>query len=209
MGFFDNIFRKKEPAAERRLRHPQDLRKGDFVTFQFLPQQEVSGKTFEVSKVNTYTYDGVDYPEMILKNKEGDIIFMMVEEEDGEEYVGLSKKVPKTMIRDLIDQEMLDLIFARGTGVRVNLQSKPEELSAWLGDKYMETDEYLGHFSKGDARAKEFGQDERFRAYELHDHSDEFAIEIEVYGKEEVEMSLTVYHDINVIEEILPGSLEA
>ena len=99
--------------------------------FKFF-QSEASGKIYEVFKVNTYNYDGVNYPEMILKDKEGNIIFMMVEEEDGEEYIGLSKKIPKAEIRNIIHQNTLDSILQAGTGITVKVQQKPDGFEKWI-----------------------------------------------------------------------------
>ena len=209
-GFFKRLFGSGEPQETRRLSHPSDLRAGDFVKFQFLPQSDVGNKTFEVFKVNTYQYDGVDYPEMILKDREGNIIFMMVEEEDGEEYVGISKKVPKAQIRDILPQEALDRILEKGTGSVWGLDDKdqPAEFKEWLTTKYTETDEDKATFAKGDSRSGNSKARENFKSYTLTDPSDEYALELEVYGENEIELSATVYHDINVIEEILPGTLE-
>lgn len=209
-GFFKRIFGSGEPQETRRLSHPYDLRAGDFVKFQFLPQSDISNKTFEVFKVNTYQYGGIDYPEMILKDREGNIIFMMVEEEDGEEYVELSKKVPKAQIRDLLPQEALDRIIEEGTGTTWGLlnKNKPEEFREWLADTYRETDETKATFAKGDSRSGGSNAKENFKSYTLTDPSDEYALELEVYGENEIELSATVYHDINVIEEIFPGSLK-
>ena len=207
-GFFKRIFGAGESNETRRLSHPSDLRAGDFIKFQFLPQSDVSNKTFEVFKVNTYQYGGIDYPEMILKDREGNIIFMMIEEEDGEEYVGLSKKVPKSLIREILPQESLDRIFKKSTGSSLSLDKKnyPIEFENWLATKYTETDEENATFAKGDARSGKSATKESFKSYTLTDPSDEYALELEVYGQNEVELSATVYHSINVIEEILPGS---
>jgi len=210
VGFFGKLFGAGKSNETRRLTHPCELRKGDFVKFGIVPQPEVSGQTFEVYKVNTYSYGSIDYPEMILKDSVGNIIFMMIEEEDGEEYVALSKKVPKAQIREILPQEALDWIFEKGTGTQWGLDKKvvPEGFSRWVAAKYTETDEEQGRFSKGDARAEQAGGDELFKSYTLTDPSDEYALELEVYGQNEVELSTTVYHDISVIEEILPGSLD-
>lgn len=211
-GFFGKLFGAGKSNETRRLTHPCDLRKGDFVRFGIVSQSEVSGQTFEVYKVNTYRYGSLDYPEMILKDTAGNIIFMMIEEEDGEDYVSLSKKVPKAQIRDLMPQEALDRIFERGTGTQWGLDKEavPEGFEKWISTKYKytETDEEQGRFSKGDSRTQELGGDETFKSYNLVDPADEYALEIEVFGQGEIELSTTVYHDINIIEEILPGSLD-
>lgn len=211
VGFLKRLFGSTtEPAIDRKLNHPCDLRKGDFLKFQFLPQSELSGKTFEVYKVNTYTYDGVDYPEMIIKDREGNIFFMMIEEEDGGEYVGLSKKVPKAMIREIIPQNKLDEILKKGTGKFLHIDEKSQfpGFEKWLSMYYIETDENKGSFIKGDFRGNVNGKVENFKSHFLMDSSNEYALEIEVYGDGEIELSATVYHEINVIAEIYPGSLE-
>ena len=47
---------------------------------------------------------------------------------------------------------------------------------------------------------------EKFSSHTLVDRSDEYAIEIELYDTGEVELSATVYHDIEEIEEMWPGN---
>lgn len=209
-GFFKKLFGSGELDETRKLSHPCNLREGDFLKFKFLPQDDIGGKTFSVFKVNTCHYDGIDYPEMILKDTDGNIIFMMVEEEDGEEYLCLSKKVPKAQIRDILPQEALDSILEQGTGTKweISVERVPEELKKWIVEKYTETDEFKGKFSKGDARVNQAQQAEDFKSYTLTDPTDEYALEVEIYGENELELSAIVYHDINIIEELLPGSLE-
>lgn len=205
--FFKSLFGSEGEAGDRILSHPRDLKKGDFLKFQRLSQPEASDKTFEVFKVNTYKYHGVNYPEMILKDRDNETLFLMIEEEDGEEYIALSKKVPKSKIREIIPQDGLDRILKDGTGSQWEFKRKDiaNEFKPWIAERYTETDEDRAIFAKGDDRHEQTRQDENFRSYTLTDDSDEYAIEIEVYGNNELEMSVTVYHSINVIEEILPG----
>jgi len=209
IGFLKKLFGGDKPDESRVFSHPRDLRQGDFLTFGYLPQADLSGKTFEVYKVNTYNYGGLYYPEMILKDSAGTIVFMAIEEEDGEEYVCVSKKVPKSDIRDIIPQDVLDSITAKGTGITLKVNHKPEGFEKWLMTNYVETDESRGSFVKSDLRREVNNQAEQLMAYTLMDNSDEFALEIEVYGESEVELSATVYHDIDCIEEILPRSLKS
>jgi len=198
-----------EKKEVRRLSHPRDLRVGDIIKFRYLNQSDVSGKEFEVSLINTYIYGGLCYPELILKDRASNIIYMTVEEEDGEEYLALSKKVGKTKIAEVLDQSQLDNVLRRGTGSKITIQSKPEGLEEWLVEKYIETDDNVkGAFVKGDARYlsnEEVNKREKFSSHTLVDKSDEYALEIEVYETGETELSVTVYHDIEEIEEMWPG----
>lgn len=208
-GFIKNMFGGSDAAEpQRKLKHPRDLKDGDILKFAFLDNQDLSGKQFEVSQVNSYLYDGLHYPELILKDSQGNIVYLMMEEEDGEECVAVSKKVPRSQIRKVVDQADLDKILEKGTGTTIDVASVPEGLESWLAKTYTETEEAKGSFAKGDTRDASHGGGgkERFKSHTLVDDSDEFALEIEVYGANEIEMSATVYLEVSDIEEMWPGS---
>jgi hypothetical protein len=209
-GFFKRMFGGgDEKKKARRLSHPRDLRVGDIVKFRYVDQSDVSGKEFEVSLINTYMYGNLCYPELILKDRSSNIIYMMVEEEDGEEYLALSKKVGKTQLDEIIGQSQLDAVLQRGTGTRVTIKVKPVGLEEWLTEKYTESDDNIkGSFVKGDARYlsnEDVNRRENFSSYTLVDKSDKYALEIEVYEAGQIELSATVYHEIEEIEEMWPG----
>jgi len=209
-GFLKNMFGSNDAAnSTRKLSHPRDLRAGDIIKLPFLKQSDISGKQFEVSQVNTYFYDGLIYPEMVLKDNQGNIVYLMVEEEDGEECLAISKKVGRSKIRKVIEQNDLDAVLAKGTGTTISVASVPEELDGWLAKTYTETDDAVkGSFAKGDARdpsVQNSNSKERFSSHTLIDDSDEYALEIEVYGTNELELSATIYLDINEIEEMWPA----
>jgi len=208
-GFFERLFGSNEPVRTRRFDHPRDLRAGDIIKMNFLKQPELSGKTFEVTQINTYIYGNLCYPELILKDREGKIVFLMVEEEDGEEYLAFSKKVAKADIRTLLNQAQLDSILAEGAGTKITLEQTLAGFDEWLAKKYTETDDDVkGMFLKGDARYlsdQEMKQTEGFSSHTLVDKSDKYALEIEVYDTGELELSVTVYHDIDEIDEMWPG----
>ena len=209
LGLLRNLLGGKngQPAA-RKLRHPRDLRAGDIIRFKFLDQQDLSGRQFEVAQVNTYIYDGLWYLEYVLKDASGNLFYLMVEEEDGDEYLALSKKIAKSDIGDMLAQNDMDAVLARGTGKQVTLLSKPAGLEDWLKKNYRKSDDaVIGAFVKGDAREiseAEFNRQEKFTSCVLVSKNDEFALEIEVYNGE-VEVCATVYHDIEEIEEMWPG----
>lgn len=213
MSFFKSLFGSgdSEPKG-RKLSHPRDLRAGDIIKFRYIDQSDVSGKEFEVAQINTYIYGDICYPELVLKDRSSNIVYMMVEEEDGEEYLALSKKVDKTKINDLISPNDMTAIQARGNGTSVTVATKPEGYAEWLVDHYREVDDNVrGAFVKGDARYlsdEEMNRQERFSSHVLEDADGEYALEIEVYETGEIELSVTAYQDVHEIEEMWPGASE-
>ncbi|MFC1749026.1 hypothetical protein ACFL2V_09500 [Pseudomonadota bacterium] len=210
LGFIKNMFGGSNAAEpQRKLKHPRDLKAGDIIKFAFLDNQDLSGKQFEVTQINSYLYDGLNYPELILKDSQGNIVYLMMEEEDGEECVAISKKVARSKIRKVIDQADLDKILEKGTGTSINVASVPDELEGWLVKTYTETDDAVkGAFAKGDTRdpSHNGGGRESFSSHTLVDDSDEYALEIEVYGTNELELSATVYLEVSDIDEMWPGT---
>jgi hypothetical protein len=213
MSFFKKLFGNGEDTPRlQKLDHPRDLKQGDLIKFSFLDQSDLSGKEFEISVVNSYIYDGMYYPEMVLKGRDGKVFYLMVEEEDGEEYLAVSKKIPKGQLSDFISGADMNAITGTGTGTKLAMTNKPEGFEEWLANKYRETDSNVqGAFVKGDARTlenSEINKQEKFSSFTLVDKSDEFAIEIEIYATNETEASVTVYLDINQIAEMWPASPE-
>ena len=195
----------------RKLSHPRDLRTGDIIKFQYLDQSDISGKEFEVSQINTYIYDDeLCYPELVLKDRSGGLLYLMVEEEDGEESLAITKKISKARVYDVLSAKDMEAVLKGGLGVKINIASKPENLEEWLvGDYTKIADSVQGEFVKGDARHLSFEaleKRESFSSYTLEDDDGDYALEIEVYGTGETELGVTVYHDIGEIEEMWPAS---
>lgn len=213
MSFFRSLFGSKNSHEKiRKLSHPRDLRVGDIIKFGFMELSDVSTKEFEVSQINTYIYGDLCYPELILKDRRGDIIFMMVEEEDGDEYLALSKKVDKAKINEIISPNDMTAIQQKGNGTSISITSKPDDFTQWLVNSYQEVDDNIkGSFVKGDARYlsdEELRRQEKFSAYILEDQDGEYALEVEVYSTGETELSVTTYQDIEEIKEMWPGNIE-
>lgn len=210
MSFLKALFGASAPAENhRRLDHPRDLQAGDIIKFGYLPQKDLSNTEFEVTMVNTYIYGDMCYPELILKDRAGNIVYLMVEDEDGEEYLGISRKIPKSQADTLFDPSAIEQVQKKGTGGVLTLAEIPEEYANWLVARYKECDDNVkGAFVRGDVRflpLQEIRQQERFTSYILIDKEDEHAVEIERYETNELEISVTVYHEIEAIEEMWPG----
>jgi hypothetical protein len=212
VGFFQSLFGSGEPkGSARRLSHPRDLREGDIIKFGYIEQPDLSNTEFEVSQINTYIYGDLCYPELVLKDRSGNLVYMMVEEEDGDEYLALCKKIQKSEVSEVIgDDDVLTRILTRGTGAQVPVLKKPSGLEAWLVDSYTEVDDSVrGAFVKGDARylaEQDINRQEKFTSHILEDATEDYAIEIEIYSTGETEVCATVYHGIDEIEEMWPSN---
>ncbi|TAE33807.1 MAG: hypothetical protein EAY65_03795 [Alphaproteobacteria bacterium] len=213
IGFLKALFGSDTPQEHvRRLTHPRDLRTGDIIKFGYLEQSDLSSTQFEVAQINTYLYGEMCYPELVLKDHAGNLIYMMVEEEDGEEYLALSKKIAKSDMNDVIGNDAMTRIMGRGVGTQLAIAHKPLGLESWMADSYTEVDDnVLGSFIKGDARylsEEEVNRQEKFASHILEDRSYDYALEIEIYSSGEIELCATIYHDIDEIEEMWPSSTQ-
>lgn len=210
MGFLKTLFGTGGSASSvRKLSHPRDLRTGDIIKFGYVEQPDLSNTEFEVAQINTYIYGDLCYPELVLKDRSGNLLYMMVEEEDGEEYLELSKKISKAQIEGLFGPWDIATITQKGTGTKVNISAKPDGFKEWLVDSYVEVDDNVrGAFVKGDARylsAEDINRQEKFTSHVLEDSTEDYAIEIEIYSTGETEVCATIYHDIDEIEDMWPA----
>jgi len=210
MGFLKSLFGMGSSATSvRKLSHPRDLRTGDIIKFGYVEQPDLSNTEFEVAQINTYIYGDLCYPELVLKDRSGNLLYMMVEEEDGEEYLELSKKIAKAQIQDLFGPWDITTIQQKGTGTQVKIASKLQGFEEWLVDSYTEVDDNVrGAFVKGDARYLSVGdinRQEKFTSHLLEDSTEDYAIEIEIYSTGEMEVCATIYHDIDEIEDMWPA----
>ena len=192
----------------RHLTHPNQLRTGDIIKFKFMDISECSGKQFQIHQINTYLYGNMCYPEMILKDRDGVLLYMAVEDEDGEEYLCLSKKVGKAHMLDVISAENLDDITSKGVGHSIVIQNPSPEYKEWLSNRYTEVDDNIqGAFIKGDGRElsnEAMNQRETFTSFLLESEDEEYALELEVYSSGERELCATRYFDIEEIDEMWP-----
>lgn len=212
MGIFSFLFNgsKSESESRYRLTHPKYLREGDIIKFGFLPQKDLSNKKFEVAKVNTYIFDGLYYPEAVLKDADGCLFYLMVEEEDGEEYLSVSKKFSKIEMLDLLNDEGVEKVVKGELNARITPIVVPEKFSSWVKDFYNKSDSGVkGDFAKGDMRETPLEMikgKEGFTSYTLIHRSDKYALEFELYNTYEMELCATIYLESDQIEDMWPGS---
>lgn len=210
MGFLARLFGDSDTKPQaRRLHHPRDLQAGDIIKFRFMDQSDIGGKEFEVEQINTYLYGNMGYPELVLKDRSGAIIYMMLEDEDGEEYIALSRKISRAKLADVLSPEQLKDMEHGIFGVTFSFDDMPHIYTEWMTAKYRKTEGNVkGGFLKGDARTMSMDaieRHERFTSHICEDQEGDYALELECYESGEKELSVTVYHEFSTIEEMWPG----
>lgn len=209
MGFWNKFMGNDEDDTPRTLEHPRDLNLHDIIKFKFLPQQTLSGKRFEVVDVNTYDFEDEHLTEFTLKSDNGYTVFMIVDETDDEPCLSLSHKLSRREVEKTFDMDQFADIFDGNGRTSVEVLKEPEFDTGWVAPVYFqEIQGEVGYYHKGDYRGRGVPQGEDdgddFEYYYLESDDEEFSIEIEVYEGGDTEVALTVYRDIEDIEEMWP-----
>jgi len=210
-GIFNKWFGKDDNETRPPLTHPKDLQINDIIKFSFLPQSELSATRFAVTEINTYDYENDNSTEFLLSGENRFQIFMSVDNDGGEEYLSISRKLTKKEVSDLFDANEISQIFAEGHSELNRLATSTGSLTTWTSDYYSEDiDCRVGFYHEGDFRNKEtpiYQEDsERFEYYSLTNDSDEFAIDIEIYNEGETEIYATIYLELSSITELMPSN---
>lgn len=186
------LFGKKKGAEDTRppLEHPKDLRLGDLLEMGLCPVPDLSGKTFEVTEVNTVDYgDGLEATFTLVAD--GQKFGLSVESDDEGEQLVFTKLLRRDHVLTVFDGEQFGQVFDEGTNWSSKVMACPPGYAGWLDENsYKETiDAIQGYFQKGDHRDGPLSsREEQFDFYELEGSDHRFTIEIEVYDGDETEV---------------------
>jgi len=213
MSWLGGVFGKKnsESEAVRSLTHPSDLNTGDIIKMAFLDQEDLSTQRLEVTDVNTYDFENKAEPSFTLKNDAGKVFFLSVENNNGKEYLSISKLLKRKKVLALFDEAAFAGLFHAGAGIKLNRRADfPSSLEEWTAPQYIEEQNCTnGYYHEGDYRKRPLPQFEKdacgLQYYLLEDPDGDYAIEVEVYADGETEVSASVYLPMTSIEEMWPG----
>lgn len=211
---FSRLFKKKE--AQRQLSHPKDLQLNDMVQLQdsFILPQELKGQTLKVVDINTYQYQYSTETEFVLRGESRTPIFLVVENEDGEEWANFSVKIERGDVEHLFSLEQFADIFdsedmtelARNEEIDASLQQ-------WTSEHYSQEGEpSVGYFHEKDYRDKELSNYEEdggepLESISLSDDDGKFFINIEIWENGDTDVSLTVCRPLSDIVELYPATV--
>lgn len=208
MGLFDKF--KKDDSKPRALDHPKDLQSGDIIKFGFVDPAGLSRHSFEVIQINTYDFQDEKSTSFTLKGDSGEILWLSVDCEDGEENLSVSRKLTRGQVLELFDESQFGLVFDEGAGQCLARRSVPKGLEGWTASDYREIEDCSkGYYHEGDYRKRQLpkfeDESKAFDYYLLEDDEEDYAIEIEVYGDGETEVMAMVYLEISSVEELWPA----
>ncbi len=208
---FKSMFSKEEKNNVRQLDHPKNLKMGDIIKFQYLPQQEISNKSFEISAINTYDFEDRKLTEFAFKGDTDVSIFLIVDETGDEPFLSLSRKIARSDVEQLFDLDEFSELFDNEDHSLINRLNEPQSLQGWTAPQYrQEIYAEGGYFHKDDFRDKIVPDNEdagdEFEYYLAIDDTRQFTIEAEVYDGGETDIIVTIRRPISDIEEMWPST---
>lgn len=211
-GFFKNALRGVmiSSSVERNLQTPDDLQIGDIITFRFLPQATLSNKNFQVSAINTTDFKQGSSTIFTLKGESSQPFYLALCNHQGEKLLSIRQKINRKTVDQLFGLEAFSVVFEEGEYPELVLMQTPENLKKWVAEGYYKTiDCRKGYCHAGDYRNRPLPsfEDEStgFDYYRLLDKTENFGVEVEVYGDGESEVYITLYHPLSIIESMWPG----
>lgn len=177
---------------------------GSELQFDFVPQAQLSGKTFTVQSINSYDFDGDVMVSYVLGTSQDDEVASLILAGEGEEtYLAISRRVPFNERNQIFDTFELDAAIRKSDVKKLQSRDIPSKWRSWVVDSYKkEIEGTKGRFLKGfrAAGALPDGADTHtFNYYLFTSESNEFAIEIEKYTDGRLEMFATIYRQVSDI----------
>lgn len=207
-----NFFKsKKEP--ERQLNHASELKKGDMFTVidSFAYPAWLKGQTLRVIDIQTYQYQHSSDTEFVLESDSGQVVFLQIEQEDGEQWANFSIKVQRDEVEDIFGLDHFARIFDEESLTHITVQNIPERFTQFLANSYQQSESpFVCYFHNKDYRNQALPRYEQ-EGGELCEmiclESDDkgFGLNIEIWDGGETEVSLTLTRPITDIVDLFPG----
>ncbi|CAH9062808.1 hypothetical protein PSECIP111951_02774 [Pseudoalteromonas holothuriae] len=207
-------FFKKNKAPTRQLSEPTDLVVGDMLTLidSFAYPQWLKGETLRVVAVNTYQYQHSAEYEMVLESNSGQVVFLQIGQEDGEQWANFSIKIQREDVDDIFTLDEFSLIFDEESLTQITVANIPERFSQFLATSYTQTQaSFICYFHEKDYRGQSLPQYEQpgTEACEmicLASNDGNHSLNIEIWDGGETDVSLTLTRPLSDIVELFPGS---
>ncbi|PCJ22205.1 MAG: hypothetical protein COB04_00145 [Gammaproteobacteria bacterium] len=204
------FFSRDKKDTSRELTHPSQLKAGDLLKLDdsFLLPEMLMGQMYTVVEVNTYQFEFEHYPEWVLKNERGEVLFITLEDEDGEDMVNFSIKIERSVVESLFDMDEFAEIF-EDEGTTLNVQGDKAGLEKWLDSGYHQTSQAKrGYFYSVDYRGSSPPDDEDcgepFDTFELESEDGLKGLGIEIWSTGETDVYLSICRPISDIRELWP-----
>lgn len=198
---------KKQETSEF---DPSQLNIGASIGFGFIPQSILSGKRATIQSINTYEFSGDRLTSFVL-DVEGDTsISLIIADGQGEKYIALSRRIPFAERMRMLDNNELLACMDNAEQKRLNTKQPEGEWRNWLADSYKKAIHGLkGKLTTADLRGLSSSPDaadaKEFNYTLLVSNNNEYAIEIEQYNDNRIEVYATVYRRLTDMGEVKPA----
>ncbi|MBE0364834.1 hypothetical protein PULV_a4198 [Pseudoalteromonas ulvae UL12] len=206
------FFKSKKPV-ERQLTHASQLKTGDMLTLidSFAYPSWLKGQTLKVTDVQTYQYQHSAEYEFVLESESGQVVFLQIEREDGEEFANFSIKIQRDDVDAIFTLDEFARIFDEETLTHITTATTPEAFERFLASSYKQSEApYVCYFHNKDYRQLSLPryQDESGEPCEvisLASDDENHSLNIEIWEGGETEVSLTLSRPISDIVDLFPG----
>lgn len=212
-----SLFKKdKKDSPSRVLDHPKQLLAGDLLSLKdrsTLPD-ELQGQTLTVKKVQAYQYsENTLTPEFVLELPNGQTFTMMLDDEDGEEFITLSKALSRQEVGELFDLDAFAELFEEGFAELETNQDAAAHHAGWVGDQYHQTiKSAIAYFYQTDQRNKSTSElayeDDSSEClyHECEGTPDHYSLTVEVWEDGDTDVYIQASFSLTVIEEMWPNA---
>lgn len=207
-----NFFKsKKEP--ERQLNHASELKKGDMFTVidSFAYPSWLKGQSLRVIDIQTYQYQHSSDTEFVLETNSGQVVFLQIEQDDGEEFANFSIKIQRDEVEQIFGLDDFARIFDEESLTNIQVQNTPERFTQFLAKSYQQTESpYVCYFHNKDFRGQSLPRYEQEGGEPcemicLASPDEGHGLNIEIWDGGETEVSLTLTRPITDIVDLFPG----
>ncbi|ASM48340.1 hypothetical protein PESP_a0046 [Pseudoalteromonas espejiana DSM 9414] len=207
-----NFFKsKKEP--ERQLNHASELKKGDMFTVidSFAYPSWLKGQSLRVIDIQTYQYQHSSDTEFVLETNSGQVVFLQIEQDDGEQFANFSIKIQRDEVEQIFGLDDFARIFDEESLTNIQVQNTPERFTQFLAKSYQQTESpYVCYFHNKDFRGQSLPRYEQEGGEPcemicLASPDEGHGLNIEIWDGGETEVSLTLTRPITDIVDLFPG----
>ncbi|WP_091979663.1 hypothetical protein [Pseudoalteromonas denitrificans] len=207
-------FFKSKKKPERQLNTACELKSGDMLQIidSFAYPAWLKGQMLKVANVQTYQYERNSDTEFVLETDSGQVVFLQIEKEDGEQWANFSIKIQRDDVDSIFTLDEFARIFDEAGLTHLNTKNIPKEFSHFLAQEYKQAEApYVAYFHEKDYRNLTLPryQDESGEPCEiiyLESPQGSHSLNIEVWDGGETEISLTLTRPITDIVDLFPGS---
>ncbi|XQF91175.1 DUF4178 domain-containing protein [Pseudoalteromonas espejiana] len=207
-----NFFKSKK-SQKRQLNHASELKKGDMFTVidSFAYPSWLKGQSLRVIDIQTYQYQHSSDTEFVLETNSGQVVFLQIEQDDGEQFANFSIKIQRDEVEQIFGLDDFARIFDEESLTNIQVQNTPERFTQFLAKSYQQTESpYVCYFHNKDFRGQSLPRYEQEGGEPcemicLASPDEGHGLNIEIWDGGETEVSLTLTRPITDIVDLFPG----